>query len=139
MTSIGNRLYPSGRYGFATALVDWEGDTLGVVACDDGYTYNDAHDFLDDVAGAARIFTFTAAGADATGGVLDLADHTEPLVPAGDTITRLIIFKDTGVEATSRLIAYIDENADTTPLSVATTGGNVEITWPNGTHKITRL
>jgi len=123
----------------ATGLVDWVGDTLKVVACDDGYTYNDAHDFLDDVAGGARVFSFTATGASATNGVLDLADHTEPLVAAGDTVTRFLIVKDTGVEATSRLLFYIDTADDSTPLAIATTGGNFEVVWPNGPTKITRL
>lgn len=136
---MSNRKYPKGREAFARGLVDWETDPLGVVAVDAGYTYSDAHDNLDDVAGGSRLFTFTPTGADATDGILDLADHTEPLVPLGDTIRGLVIFLDTGVEATSRLLVFIDERSDTTPLSIPTTGGNVEIVWPNGPNKITRL
>lgn len=139
MTSIGNRLYPSGREAFANGDIDWEADTLGVVACDDGYTYSDAHNFLDDVAGGSRIVDFTPTGADATDGVLDLADHVEPVVAAGDTVTRVIVYRDSGVEATSALLVYIDTAGDTTPLSVATTGGSLAFVWPNDPNKITRL
>ena len=39
---------------------------------------------------------------------------------------------DTGVEATSRLLCYVDRRADSVPLEIITNGGNVTLTMPAG-------
>ena len=45
----------------------------------------------------------------------------------GSTITQIVAYIDTGVEATSRLINRIDTDASAAPISVVPNGGN--ITW----------
>ena len=54
----------------------------------------------------------------------------------GDPSEALLIYKDTGTEATSPLIAYIDT---ATGLPVTPNGGNITVTWDNGTNKIFKL
>jgi hypothetical protein len=72
------------------------------------YTYNAAHQFLTDVPSGARIGTaVTLASKTYLAGVFDAADLTFPTV-SGTTVEAVIFVIDTGVEATSRLVAYID-------------------------------
>ena len=47
-----------------------------------------------------------------------------------------MLYRDTGVEATSALIAYIDT---ATGLPITPNGGDIIVNWDNGANKIFRL
>jgi len=47
-----------------------------------------------------------------------------------------VIYKDTGVDGTSPLIAYVDT---ITGFPLATNGGDITVQWDNGTYKIFSL
>lgn len=135
---MANALYNKGREGFATGAVNWTSDDIRVILIDvQDYTVNLAtHDFLDDVIAAARVaVSASLTGKTATDGICDAADVTFTAV-TGDQSEALIIYKHTGVESTSRLIAYIDT---ATGLPVTPNGGNITVTWDNGTNKIFKL
>lgn len=137
---MSNTIYPKGREGFAGGDVAWDSDTIKLVAVDSGYVYSSAHDFLDDVGAAARVATSSAFTTKSiTDGVLDADDVTLASLPAGDTITAIIVFQDTGVEATSRLLLFFDTKSDTTAISVATNGGDVVVSWSNSATKIAQI
>lgn len=137
---MANTFYPKGREGFAGGDVAWDSDTIKLVAVDSGYAYSSAHDFLDDVGGGARVATSAAfTGKSITDGVLDADDVTLASLPVGDTITGIIVYQDTGSEATSRLLMFFDTKADTTPISVATNGGDIVITWSNSSTRIAQI
>ena len=70
-----------------------------------------------------------------TGGAADAADCTFTSV-SGATIEALVIYKDTGSEATSPVIAYIDT---ATGLPITPNGGDIIVTWDNGTNKIFKV
>ena len=55
---------------------------------------------------------------------------------AAATIRQLVIWKDTGVDATSPLVLFLDTGGDTAPLAVVTYGAAVTISWPNGGTRI---
>lgn len=100
------------------------------------YTPNlSTHQFISDVAGGARISTQTLANKTYTLGVFDADDVTFTAVTSG-TYEYLVIWIDTGVEATSRLVALFDT---ATGLPVTSTGGNAIVTWDNGANKILAL
>lgn len=135
-----NVLQPSAREAFLRGLIAWDVDAFVVVAVDATYVYSAAHDFLDDVLAGARVATSAALTAKTyAAGVADAADVTFSALPAGDTITGLWIVKDTGVEATSRLVAWFDTKADTTAINVPTNGGDVVVTWPNTGNRIFKV
>lgn len=137
---MANGLYPKGRQKFLEGAIAWLTDTIKVTAVDSGYTYNAAHDFFDDVGAGARVVTSSALGTKtSTDGVADAADVLYAAVPAGDTITGLVVWKDTGVEATSPLIAFYDTKADTTAINVPTNGGDITVAWSNGADKMFKL
>lgn len=135
-----NTVYPKGREGFAGGDVAWDTDTIKLVAVDSGYVYSSAHQFLSSVGAAARVATSAAfTSKTITDGVLDAANVTLSALPVGDTITAIIVFQDTGVEGTSRLLFFFDTKADTTPINVPTNGGDVNITWNDGATKIAQI
>ncbi len=101
------------------------------------YTYSAAHDFLDDVAAGSRVATSAAlTGKTVTNGLFDADDVTFSSV-TGDQSEAIIIFIDTGSEATSRLVLYIDTASSGLP--VTPNSGSITVTWDSGTNKIAQL
>lgn len=137
---MANAIYPKGREGFAGGDVAWDTDTIKLVAVDATYVYSTAHQYLSSVGAAARVATSSAFTAKTiTDGVLDAANVVLSSVPVGDTITAIIVYQDTGVEATSRLLLFFDSKADTTAISVVTNGGDININWNDGATKIAQI
>lgn len=136
---MANALYDLGRQGFLDGSINWSSDTIKVSIVR-GYTVNLAtHQFLSDVTGAGGTLVATSAALASktvAAGVADAADITYTAVGAGAAIPYVIIYKDTGVAGTSRLIAYIDT---ATNLPVTPNGGDISITWDNGANKIFKL
>lgn len=100
--------------------------TVKVALVDTGtYTYSAAHEFLTSVTG--RVGTDQTIGSKVfTNGVFDGGDVTFPAV-TGNSAEALVIYIDTGVAGTSRLIAYLDTNV--TGLPVSPNGGDINVTW----------
>jgi hypothetical protein len=135
---MSSALYDKGREGFLAGDIAWDSDTIKCVLVDTaGYTVNLAtHDNLDDIPGGARVATSGAlASKTTTNGVADAADVTFSAV-TGDPCEAIVIYKDTGTESTSRLIAYIDT---ATGLPVTPNGGDIVVSWSDGASKIFKL
>jgi len=134
-----NALYDTGRNAFLSGGINWVADDIRVILVDTAdYTVNLAtHDFLNDVPSAARVAVLGASLANKTAvaGVADADNITFPTV-TGDVSEALILYKHTGTESTSQLIAYIDS---ATGLPVTPNGGNVDVAWDNGANKIFKL
>ena len=121
-------LYAKGREGFLDGSIDWDTNDVRVILVDTAdYTVNlSTHDNLDDVAAASRVATSGAlASKTVTNGTADAADVTFSAV-TGDPCEALVIYKHTGTESTSRLIAYIDT---ATGLPVTPNGGDITVAW----------
>ncbi|MNC44515.1 hypothetical protein D3C75_934250 [compost metagenome] len=54
----------------------------------------------------------------------------------GASIEAIVIYADTGTESTSPLIAFIDT---ATGLPITPNGGDIIVTWDNGTNKIFKV
>ena len=135
---MANALYDKGREAFLAGDIDWENDTIKVVLVDSAdYTLDLAnHDNLDDIPSGARVATSGAlTSKTVTNGVADAADVTISSV-TGDQFEYIIIYKDTGTESTSKLIACLDT---ATGLPCTPNGGDVEIQWSNDASKIFKL
>lgn len=135
---MANVLYPKGREGFLAGDIDWDANDIRVILVDlFDYTYSAAHDNLDDVAAASRVAVSGAlTGKSVTDGVADAADVTFSNV-TGDQAEALIIYKHTGTESTSRLIAFIDTVSGGLP--VTPNGGDITVVWDNGANRIFKL
>ena len=125
---MANTLYDYCRQRFLEAQINWMTDTVKVILVStSAYTPQTAvHQYLADIPVSARIagpVTLTAKAT--TGGAADAADCTFTSV-SGATINAIVIYKDTGTEATSPLIAYIDT---ATGLPISPNGGDIIVTW----------
>lgn len=135
---MANALYDLGREKFLTGAINWATDNIKIVLVDAAdYTVNLAtHEFLSDIVVGGRVATSgNLTGKTTTAGVADASDVTLTAV-TGDPSEALVIYKDTGVAATSPLIAYIDT---ATGLPVTPNGGNINIVWDNGANRIFKL
>jgi cephalosporin-C deacetylase-like acetyl esterase len=101
--------------------------TLKAALIDTGsYTYSSAHDFWDDASAAVVGTPQTLSSKTYTAGTLDADDVTFTAV-SGNSVEAIIIYIDTGVAGTSRLVAYLDTGY--TGLPVTPNGGSISITW----------
>lgn len=135
---MGNALYNKGRQGFLDGSIDFDTDDIRAILIDTGtYTVDlAAHDNLDDIAAGARIAVSAAlSGKTVTDGVADASDVTFSAV-TGASVEAIVLYKHTGVESTSRLIAYIDTG---TGLPVTPNGGDITVQWDSGANKIFKL
>lgn len=127
---MANALYAKGRQGFLDGSIDFDTDDIRAILIDTAdYTVDLAtHDNLDDIPSAARVAVSGAlTGKTVTDGVADAADITFSAV-SGDPCEAIVLYKHTGVESTSRLIAYIDS---ATGLPVTPNGGDITVQWDN--------
>lgn len=135
---MANTLYDFARQRFLEAQINWMTDTIKVVLVStSAYTpQTGVHQYLSDISGSARVTTpVTLASKATTGGAADASDATFTSV-SGATINAIVIYRDTGTESTSPLIAYIDT---ATGLPLTPNGGDVIITWDNGTNRIFKV
>lgn len=135
--------YATARKAFARGEIQWRasgGDTIRCVLVDTtAYTADlstTGDEFLADIPLAARIVpALLLAPLEPTDGVLDSSDITG-VTATGVACGAVVIYQDTGSEATSRLIVYIDEG---TGLPITPTGVAFDITWGNGANRIAKL
>jgi hypothetical protein len=134
---MANALRDSGREGFLAGNLDWDANTIKIFLYDEGAdAFNAADDNLDDIVAGARIATSGAlAGKTTTAGVADANDVTFTAV-SGATVESCEVYKDTGTESTSTLIANIDT---ATGLPLTPNGGDVNLVFDNGANKIYKL
>ena len=121
---MANTLFDNARQMFLEAQLNWMTDTIKCILVDTGaYTVQTAtHKYLSDIATSARIagpVTLTAKST--VGGAADAADCTFTSV-SGPSIEAIVIYKDTGSESTSPLIAWIDT---ATGLPITPNGGDI--------------
>ena len=135
---MANALYDKARERFLTGQFNWSTDSIKSVLVDTGaYTVSlTSHEFLSDISSSARVSTSGAfTGKTTTGGAADANDITFSSV-SGSSIEAIVIYADTGTEATSPLIAFIDT---ATGLPITPNGGDIIVTWDNGANKIFKL
>ena len=134
---MANFVFPSAKKALMDGDLALDSAVIKCVLIDQADdTPTTADDFLNDIAAAARVGTPQTLGTKTTtGGVFDAADVTFPSV-TGDVCEGILIYEDTGNEATSHLIAYIDT---ATGLPVTPNGGNITVTWDSGANKIFAL
>lgn len=133
---MANFVYPLALEQFGLGTLAWDG-TLKVALVSAAYTPNPATDqFLSTVA-AAIIARSSALGspAVAAGGVASASNVSFTNV-TGAVVLYLVVYKDTGSDATSPLIVCIDtaQGLPCTPV-----GTSIGITWDPGQYKIFKL
>ena len=126
---MANLVYPKFKNALLNGDVDMDAVTIQCVLVDlADYTYNAAHEFLTDLPAAARVAQVGLANPNIgviADGVFDGDDVVFNTV-SGDEAEAVVLYVDTGVEGTSRLVGFID----TAPgLPITPNGGNIPINW----------
>ena len=133
---MANKFYPKGKEKMLLAQVNWAADTIKAALVSTAYTQSDTHEFFNSVSATVVGTPVTLATKTTTDGVFDAADLLYASLPSGSTLKALVLYKDTGVESTSPLLAYLDA---LTGFPMTTFGGDVAIPWSNGVAKIFTL
>lgn len=135
---MANTLYDKSRERFLRGQINWDTDTIKVCLVDKNvYTPNfTTHEYFSDVSVSAVIAPgVTLTGKASTSGAADANDVTFTAVSGAES-EALVIYKDTGDNATSPLIALIDS---ATGLPITPNGGDIIVVWDNGANKIFKL
>jgi hypothetical protein len=124
-----NAVYPAFLEDLYQGNIDVTGVDLRLEAVSGAYVYDPADEDVADLTG--RLETSPVlTGVAVSGRDLSVSSTTFAAVGPGDDLEAVVLFVDTGVDATSRLVAFIARRADTVPLVVETNGGPVTLTWP---------
>jgi len=135
---MANALYGKGREAFLGGDIDWDAHNIKLTFVDSAdYTLQiDVDDFYDDIPAAARVgVSGNFANKTKSLGVADADDITVAAV-AGDPFEYIVIWRDSGTESTSNLIACIDT---ATGLPCTPNGGDITVVWDSGANKIFKL
>lgn len=132
---MANQLYPKFKEYLLDVLLT---ATVKVQLVDTSlYTYSAAHQYLSDIPSGARVGAPVALSSKtATSGVFDSADPTWAGLTGAPSIEAVVYYIDTGVEATSRLVYFLD-TAPGLPISAGATGGT--LVQDNGANRIFAL
>jgi len=133
---MANALYAKAKEALLEGLLDLTDNNIKVALVKNSYSVNlNTHEFLSDISGSAIASTSSVLVSKSTSlGIFDAENVTiEDYGNSG--FAYLVIYRDTGVSSTSRLIAYIDT---ATGLPVSSTAETISITinWSNDTYKI---
>lgn len=128
---MSSRCYNEGIHSIDNRNIDYISDTIKVMLVKSTYSMDPDSQFVSDivaseVSGATRQTlgskTITKDNTNDRD-VFDGADSTFPSVTTGQTVGGAVVFKDTGSDATSKLICF----SDTT--DTPTNGGDIVIQW----------
>lgn len=125
---MANALYPKYKELILGAGINLSSGTVRAVLIDlADYTYSTAHDYFDDVIGAARVANHAGlASKTITDGVFDSADFTWTAV-SGDVSEAVILYVDTGgADSTDPLVVFYDTGM--TGMPVTPSGGDIDFT-----------
>lgn len=129
---MANAIYPIWKQEVVKATANTALNSTNVRAAliDTGtYTYSAAHDFYNDlsgIVGPARGSQPGLANRTYTNGTLDADDITYTAL-SGTSVEALVLYIDTGSDATSVLFAYIDTSVTGMPFTPS--GGDITVQW----------
>lgn len=136
---MANSLYDSGRNSFLTGEIDYVNDTVKMALVATSYTSDvSGHVYYNDIDPASNVVgtAQTLLNKTAVAGVADCDDVEFGTIAAGSTIAYIVLYKDTGDNNTSPLIAVYDTAAG---LPFTTSGSEITIKIDDGANKLFKL
>lgn len=127
---MANGSYPTGINAWMADEFNWEADDFSVAALGDAYTYNRDHAYYSDIS-AYVIDAVPLTGKDVVdSSFLAATVSPGPVIPLGETVTRLIVFRDAlPDDSASKLMFYIDRDPNNMALYRPGSGAAVPIQW----------
>lgn len=139
---MASMLYENALTEFALGNIAWKasgGSTIKAILVDaDKYTASSSHKYISEVPSAARVGTpvTLVLKTAADGGTCDAEDITFSDLTSTPTVEAVVLYKDTGTESSSPLIAFIDTGTGLpTPAGV----NSIIVKWDDGVNKIFKL
>jgi hypothetical protein len=116
-------MYTNAVEAFANKELDWDTDNFSALLLDNTYTINqDSHEFVSSVVGDeisggsyARVALTGKTISTGTGVVKLLADDVVFASMTGTAIRYMVVFRNTGSDATSKLVCVIQFDSDLAP------------------------
>lgn len=117
---MASRLYNQGALKLLDRTVDYASDNIAVLLVDNTYSFDVSHEFVDDLSGEAVNDTGSgyarialegkdiSLNASANAVVFDSNDVSYTAISTTNTLAGAVLYKDTGSDATSDLVAFID-------------------------------
>lgn len=117
---MASRLYNEGALKLLDRTVDYISDNIAVLLVDNTYSFDVSHEFVDDLSGEAVNDTGSgyarialegkdiSLNASANAVVFDSNDVSYTAIATTNTLAGAVLYKDTGSDATSDLVAFID-------------------------------
>ena len=126
---MSNALYPKAKELALGGGLNLASANVKAVLIDTSlYTYSPAHQFLSDVPAGSRVGTpATLSSKTLTGGAFSAAAINVTGLTSAPSVEAVVIYVDTGVEAGSYLVAYLDQASSGLP----TTPGapSIAVSW----------
>ena len=133
---MANALYSKAKEAFLNGSINMLANTITVALVDTAYySFANTHQYRSEVSNTAVVSTATLANKTIANGVFDADDAVFTSV-SGSNCEALIFFQDTGVQSTSRLIAYVDT---ATGLPIQPNGSDISVIFSSGTSRIFSL
>lgn len=105
-----SQLYPYARELFATAQLDWRAGVVRGLLLPSAYVPNFSNQFLSEIFEGSRIaISEEIQGRTATNGICSGTAAKFPLLFDNRAVSQAVLFRDTGAESTSILIAYLGD------------------------------
>ena len=136
---MANFIYGKAKQSLLNGEFNISSDSLKVLLVTESYVPNQNIDqFVSNISGSyIKQRTSSLTNVTNTLGVID-ADNVLVSNYDGSAFKALVIYKDSGTDATSRLLAYID-TATGLPVSSSASPISITINWSNEQYKIFSL
>jgi hypothetical protein len=126
-----NEFYLQGENAFLTGAIDASSDTLNLVLVGTGYTPNVAYNgdqYYSTVYPYIVGSPVTLTSVSCSGGTLSAANVSFTSVPGSTTITYLVLYKSTGTNSSSPLIA-VWGSVTNLPYTTGSSSETLNIVW----------
>lgn len=126
---MANQVFTPAKQDILTANLDLGTVQLAAMLIDSAsYVVNQAHQYVSDIPAAAVVASANILNAAVADGSVTADNVLLDNVPAGPACEAIVIYENTGVDATSRLVTYIDTG---TGLPVTPDGTDLVVTFPS--------
>ena len=132
---MANQWYPKAFNHIGAAQIDLTnaGTNIKFAAVSAGYTFSTTHEFVTDLGAniVGRSSNLTSKTLGSVGAAIFDAADTQFTALTGSVVTQLVMFYDTGTDATSVLLLQMN-STDVAGLSLTPTGANVPLVFNAG-------
>jgi hypothetical protein len=132
-------MYDLGRQRVANGQIIWTSDTMKVALVLPTYSVNLAtHEFVTDLGANILARSPSLSSKTNVAGVLNAANALFASL-AGSAFYYLVIFKDTGVDATAPLLSYHDTGTGLGAPGTLPNGADLTVVWDTGASKVLKI